>query len=362
MFAALAGCSLLEKNNLQKFSDGELATWRYMDESISSEEKDCSKVIDNANGLIFFQFVKDGKLISYSYWGKKTGHDKFRENKVTRPIFGRDNGSITYFKLKDKKITANALTLTAERNDGLISENYFSMLEDKSLQGNGWSYLNPTESQARQFENIKKFIEKKQKLNICQSSTLLGYFNKSEAINEKLPDSHLYLGARLIDLVPDQPSVSPLPQDLAEEFKECVFFRSDERNQTRAPECALRNPSPTYKLRTNETIDIDAETPRCCLSTVTVSSNQLTHSTLLDLFKDLPGVEKKEVECKKLSDQSSLTSFYEIWKDGSSKFSIREIVTGGSGGNSMYTTIYYGMPKINCDRISDIDEMNRRSR
>lgn len=350
---------MIEKDNLEKFAQGDVAIWRYMDDTRPTKQSDCAKLIESTNGLITFQYVKDEKLVSYQFWGGNTTHAKFFDDELqSRRIVGRDGGKITYFKLNNKKREDKSLTLTAVRDDGLISENFFSMSDNGSLQTNGWRYLNPSATDARNYEALKKYILTTTEVETCKLSTLLEHVKKTEDLNKQLPDSHLYLGSRLIDLVPEDPTITD-PRKFSKEFYECRFISENYKRPQllTANSCIFEKIGVGFKLKADEFLSLTAAAPNCCLNFVEISTNRISFDDHLDVFKGLPGVEKISVNCEKSESSYGSHTFYEIKKNGQPKFSIREISDGGTGGYGVTTTVYFGMPKINCKEIIRLDEV-----
>jgi hypothetical protein len=165
-----------------------------------------------------------------------------------------------------------------------------------------------------------------------------------------------YLGVRLLDLVQSDPMVSPLPTSLTKELKECSFPKDEDSIYIESKKCDLNDIAPTYKKRPTEEVNISAVTPRCCLNEVTVGTNQLTYEKTLDLFEGIPGVKKKPATCPNIEVVVGRSEFFTIAKDGINKFVIQENTDGGSGGSQTTTTIYYGMPNIDCALIADQEE------
>lgn len=167
-----------------------------------------------------------------------------------------------------------------------------------------------------------------------------------------------YLGLRLLGLVPSDPTFTPMPQEIAKELKECKFFEDPALNLTQAQGCEIQDVAPTYKLRPKEQLSISADSPRCCLGAVTISTNQSTYEKTLDLFTGIPGVKKTEVQCSDIeSSASDRKEFFSISQDGKNLFAIREHTYGGSGGNTTETTIYYGLPSVDCKRLAKLEEL-----
>lgn len=194
-------------------------------------------------------------------------------------------------------------------------------------------------------------------------AVLIGCGDKSESPNSKdkkdstsATNSVRYLGQRLLDLTLPDAKIPPMPNSLIDEFKECKFQKDEENNQTETKECSISNLSPSYKQRQQETINIVADTPRCCLTSVAVYTNQLTYDNTLDLFEGLPGVKKTPVACSNIEADYGRKEFYVISRDGIDKLVVEEHTDGGSGGSNTTSTIYYGMPKIECDRIEKLEK------
>lgn len=165
-----------------------------------------------------------------------------------------------------------------------------------------------------------------------------------------------YLGIRLLDLTDSDPKVSPLPSSLAQEFKECKFSVDVDSNQTLAEGCSIHDLAPTYKQRQNESLDIIANTPRCCLGAVTISPNQLTYDNTLDIFKDIPNVIKSPASCKNIEAVTGSRDFFVVAVNGVARFTIQEETDGGSGGSQTTTTVYFGMPTPDCEQIARIEQ------
>lgn len=170
-------------------------------------------------------------------------------------------------------------------------------------------------------------------------------------------DNTNYIGNRLLNLVSNDPKISPLLNSLAQKFTECKF-KKDEMAATFVDECILKNPSPSYKPKPNESYNILATTSKSFLQSVSISSNNLTFERTLDLFEGIKGVSKQAAKCSNLGTTGSgeLREFFTIFKDGNAKFTIQELTEGGSGGNNTTTTVYYGSPKINCQQIAQIEK------
>lgn len=171
-------------------------------------------------------------------------------------------------------------------------------------------------------------------------------------------DNINYIGQRLLSLAEKDPKVMPLPNSLSAEFKECRFIQT-EMITTFVDECIIEDAAPTYKLRNDESFQIIATTPRCCLLGVKISPNQLTFEQTLDLFDGLKGVEKRSTSCKNIEgrdDFGNYNEFFTIYKNKKAMFSIKESTGGGSGGQNKSTTIYYGQTTINCQEIARYDK------
>ena len=136
-----------------------------------------------------------------------------------------------------------------------------------------------------------------------------------------------------------------------------------------ASDCQFTNIAPKRQREIEANISIDAITPRCCTTAVYISQGQLDQQGGLDLFANLSGVTKKELKCPKLQINNSASDgsdFFEIVKDGKTKFFIREEYSrGGNGGQSTYTTVFFGKPSAmyaenkiveGCDYFEKIQE------
>lgn len=165
-----------------------------------------------------------------------------------------------------------------------------------------------------------------------------------------------YLGLRLLDLAQSDPKVSPLPSSLAQEFKECKFSVDEDSNQTLTEGCSIQDLAPTYKQRQNESLDIIANTPRCCLGAVTISPNQLTNDSTLDIFNGIAGVTKLPASCKNIEADTGSRNFFVVSVSGTAKFTIQEETDGGSGGSQTITTVYFGMPTPDCGQIARLEQ------
>lgn len=164
-----------------------------------------------------------------------------------------------------------------------------------------------------------------------------------------------YLGLRLFD-IPD----SPNPFALEKEFTECVFDKPDIDDwPTFTKSCNMINLASTYKERQDEKVYIDTIVARCCgVIAATIGTNQSTYENTLRIFDELPGVEKKPVQCKNLeTNMASWTKeFFIVSKNGTDKFVIQEETSGGSGGNSTSTRIYFNMVTPDCNEIERLDK------
>lgn len=165
-----------------------------------------------------------------------------------------------------------------------------------------------------------------------------------------------YLGLRLFN-IPD----SPNPFALEKEFTECVFDKPDtDAWPTFSKSCKMINLASTYKERQDEKVYIDSIVARCCgVIAATIGTYQSTYENTLRIFDELPGVEKKPVQCKNLeTNMASWTKeFFVVSKNGTDKFVIQEETSGGSGGNSTSTTIYFNMVAPDCNEIERLDKM-----
>ncbi len=157
-----------------------------------------------------------------------------------------------------------------------------------------------------------------------------------------------YLGERLISLVDTIDSPPPAPNALNLLIKECNFKEAAWPSR-HASDCKFTNIAPKRQRAIEANINIDAITPNCCTIAVYISQGQLDQQGGLDLFANLSGVKKKELKCPKIQANNTPmdgSDFFEIVKDGKTKFFIREDYNrGGNGGQSTYTTIFFGKPK-----------------
>lgn len=156
-----------------------------------------------------------------------------------------------------------------------------------------------------------------------------------------------YLGERLMSLVDTIDSPPPAPNALNLLIKECNFKEGSASRH--ASDCQFTNIAPKRQRAIEANIAIDAITPNCCTTAVYISQGQLDQQGGLDLFANLSGVKKKELKCSKIQANNSPmdgSDFFEIVKDGKTKFFIREDYNrGGNGGQSIYTTVFFGKPK-----------------
>ena len=155
-----------------------------------------------------------------------------------------------------------------------------------------------------------------------------------------------YLGERLMSLVDTIDSPPPAPNALNSIIKECEFKEgSASRN---ASNCQFNKIAPKRQREIEANISIDAITPRCCTTAVYISQGQLDQQGGLDLFANLSGVTKKELKCPKIQANNTAmfgSDFFEIQKDGKTKFFIRQDYNGGgSGGQSINTAVFFGKP------------------
>lgn len=157
-----------------------------------------------------------------------------------------------------------------------------------------------------------------------------------------------YLGERLMSLVDTIDSPPPAPNALNLLIKECNFKEAAWPSR-HASDCQFTNIAPKRERAIEAYIDIDAITPHCCTTAVYISQGQLDQQGGLDLFANLSGVKKKELKCPKIQANNTPmdgSDFFEIVKDGKTKFFIREDYNrGGNGGQSTYTTVFFGKPK-----------------
>jgi hypothetical protein len=156
-----------------------------------------------------------------------------------------------------------------------------------------------------------------------------------------------YLGERLMSLVDTIESPPPAPNVLNSLIKECDFKEGSASRH--ASNCQFTNIAPKRQRAVESSIAIDAITPNCCTTAVYISQGQLDQQGGLDLFANLSGVKKKELKCPKIQANNTPmdgSDFFEIVKDGKTKFFIREDYNrGGNGGQSTYTTVFFGKPK-----------------
>jgi hypothetical protein len=148
----------------------------------------------------------------------------------------------------------------------------------------------------------------------------------------------------LVDTIDSPP---PAPNALNQLIKECNFREG--LASRHASNCQFTNISPKRQRAIEGNIDIDAITPHCCTTAVFISQGQQDQQNGLDLFANLSGVTKKELKCPKIQAHDNPvvgSDFFEIIKDGKTKFFIREDYNrGGNGGQSTYTTVFFGKPK-----------------
>ena len=156
-----------------------------------------------------------------------------------------------------------------------------------------------------------------------------------------------YLGERLMSLVDTIDSPPPAPNALNLLIKECNFKEGSASRH--ASNCHFTNIVPKRQRAIEANITIDAITPNCCTTAVYISQGQLDQQGGLDLFATLSGVKKKELKCPKIQANNNPmfgSDFFEIQKDGKTKFFIRQDYNGGgSGGQSIDTTVFFGKPK-----------------
>jgi len=171
----------------------------------------------------------------------------------------------------------------------------------------------------------------------------IGFIGCSKEDLSKSP----YLGERLMSLVDTIDSPLPAPNALNLLIKECNFKEGSA--SIHSSDCQFTNIAPKRQRATETYIEIDAITPRCCTTAVYISQGQQDHQGGLDLFANLSGVTKKELKCPKIQANNIAmfgSDFFEIIKDGKTKFFIRQDYSGGgSGGQSINTTIFFGKPK-----------------
>lgn len=148
----------------------------------------------------------------------------------------------------------------------------------------------------------------------------------------------------LVDTIESPP---PAPNALNSLIKECDFKEGPASRH--ASNCQFTNIAPKRQRAVEANIAIDAITPNCCTTAVYLSQGQLDQQGGLDLFANLSGVKKKELKCPKIQANNTPmdgSDFFEIVKDGKTKFFIREDYNrGGNGGQSTYTTVFFGKPK-----------------
>ncbi len=183
---------------------------------------------------------------------------------------------------------------------------------------------------------------------------LLALLSVSQATwAEKKPAE--YLGDRLINLVGNDPKVSPLPGDIKKALPECTFALDDDSlTYTYAIGCHVKKASALLSPSDQKGVNIIASTPRCCLIGVLISQTVLDPSGAgMRLFDGLKGVTAKPLQCSP-DDEGKI---YLIEKNGKPKFIAVEYVSSGSAGTTVDTHIDFGKIDLNCATVFKRDDI-----
>ena len=78
------------------------------------------------------------------------------------------------------------------------------------------------------------------------------------------------------------------------------------------------------------------------------------------MFEGLRGIQIKPATCDNLTFDSATyqVRFFEVSREKIPVFTVREEFSSGSAGGSTSTTVYFGMPRINCGEIARLDSLS----
>ena len=159
------------------FKKGAVVAWAPLDDDnpALSLEQNCEQAFANQNGLIIVYQNNDKNFNTTLLWGGKTDQTKKDSNPMRiDPVTGFKVAAT----IQSSKLDGDKLVQEITRPDGAKQRHSYSQNKaDKNrLTHEGWTFINPNESQINQYENIKRLGGlKHQKLSYCSSKSFNSY-------------------------------------------------------------------------------------------------------------------------------------------------------------------------------------------
>jgi hypothetical protein len=172
----LIGCGSGDPE-IADFKKGAVVAWAPLDDDnpAHSSEQNCEKAFANQNGLIIVYQNNEKNFNTTLLWGGKTDQSKKDSNPMRiDPVTGFKVAA----SIQSSKLEGNKLVQEITRPDGAKQRHSYSQNKaDKNrLTHEGWTFINPNESQTNQYENIKRLGGlKPQKLSYCSSKSFNSY-------------------------------------------------------------------------------------------------------------------------------------------------------------------------------------------